>query len=488
MNFCHRGCARIFAAFFLFLAGAAAVPAVAADLSGEVRALRRELEELRRTDAEKQRRLEELEQKLRHLEQAAGSGEAARDPAAAALDEAVSGLPAAAAAQAAAPAGDLWSRPAGGARLRLIDLSLNTLLAGGSSTATNEQIRGGLQGGGHDPARRGFTLQQAELSLAGAVDPYFSGEAYIVGKTGGLELEEAFLTTSSLPYGLQLEAGYMLTEYGLMNPLHPHAWDWIDQPVIQTRLFGPEGLRSPGVRLGWLTPLPWFSELHLGVQDAHEGERTYSFLSEEPIGGRPETEVSTSSMGDLLYLARWENFHNLTPNLGLNAGLSGLHGPNGSGRKAGTWIYGGDLKLRWRPAENFRGWPFFLWQTEISRRDWRAARYEDAGDPANDLPAALLRDYGFYTQALYGFHYGWAAGARFEYASGSGQSAGGRQNDPFRGDRYRVSPLLVWHPTEFSRLRAQYNYDDARFLPGRHAHTVWIGGEILYGMHVAHKY
>jgi hypothetical protein len=77
---------------------------------------------------------------------------------------------------------------------------------------------------------------------------------------------------------------------------------------------------------------------------------------------------------------------------------------------------------------------------------------------------------------------------RFEYARGSGASVQGRDNDPFRDTRYRVSPLLVWHPSEFLRLRLQYNYDRADHLAQRDAHSVWLGVEFLYGSHPAHKY
>ena len=56
-----------------------------------------------------------------------------------------------------------------------------------------------LQGGGHDPQRRGFTLQQAELSFAGAVDPYFTAEAHVVFTPDVVELEEAYFTSTSLP-------------------------------------------------------------------------------------------------------------------------------------------------------------------------------------------------------------------------------------------------------------------------------------------------
>lgn len=113
---------------------------------------------------------------------------------------------------------DLPSRQAGGGRLRLLDLSLDALVAAGTSTEDDESLQT-LQGGGHDPRKRGFTVQNIELSMTGAVDPYLTGEAHLVffldplsGETE-VELEEAFLTTTSLPYGLQLEAGHFFTEF-----------------------------------------------------------------------------------------------------------------------------------------------------------------------------------------------------------------------------------------------------------------------------------
>jgi hypothetical protein len=251
------------------------------------------------------------------------------------------------------------------------------------------------------------------------------------------------------------------------------------------------------------------------MQNANEGETTASFIGEEGIGGRPTIGRSVRSLGDLLYLARWNNSWNLTDEWTALVGVSGLHGPNATGTDGETWIYGADFKIRWRPDDNFRGWPFLTWQTEVSKRDYTADWFVagSGGDPTSgghthdhgaeepaeeegvevNVPGGILRDAGFYTQALYGFRYGWAAGLRFEYASGSGQSfADGefvsRQQDPLRGDRFRLSPLLIWQPTEFSRFRLQYNYDDATFLAEGDAHSVWIGAEILYGAHPAHQY
>jgi hypothetical protein len=465
----------------------------------ELEALKREIEELRRSDAEKQRKLDELQRRIQIMEAQPAAVEKPAAPESA-LDRALKETEPAAEQ---APRTDLFSRQIGGTTFRLIDISLDALFAAGTSTERDASIRS-LQGGDHDPRRRGFTVQNIELSFSGAVDPYFTGEAHIVylidpevGETR-VELEEAFLTTQALPFGLQLKGGFYFTEFGIINQTHPHAWDWLDQPVINTRLFGPDGLRQAGVRLGWLTPLPWYSEVQVGAQNAN-GETASSFLAngeffeERPIGGRPFVERDVRSPKDLLYLARWVNSWNLSDAVTTKVGLSGLYGPNATGPDGDTWIYGADLKLTWRPTNNFRGWPFVLWQSEAMNRNYRADRFFDDSNPDNiiDLPRQTLRDWGFYTQLLYGFRYGWAGGLRYEYASGSGESVltfDGRRNDPFRDDRHRVSPLLVWHPSEFSRIRLQYNYDRADHLERRDAHSVWLGVEFLYGAHPAHKY
>src|SRR5690606_26730384 len=110
--------------------------------------------------------------------------------------------------------------------VRLVDLSLNVMTAAGASTASDGEIEE-LQAGHHDPKRRGFTFQNAELAIAGAVDPYFTAQAYIVAGEEGFELEEAFAETSSLPQGLQVRAGYFYTEIGRTNPSHPHSSPWL---------------------------------------------------------------------------------------------------------------------------------------------------------------------------------------------------------------------------------------------------------------------
>jgi hypothetical protein len=267
--------------------------------------------------------------------------------------------------------------------------------------------------------------------------------------------------------------------------------------------------------LAWLTPLPWFSEVYFSVQNAN-GETMASFLAndeffeERPVGGRPFVSRDVRSLKDLAYLGRWSNSWDLSDEITMKMGLSGLYGPNATGPSGQTWIYGADLKMKWRPVNHFRGWPFLLFESEIMKRDYRADRFfnpgpDEVGGTTDDilLPKQTLKDWGFYSQLLWGFRKDWATGIRFDYASGSGNSASvdfetgavdilRRNQDPFRNNRYRIAPLLAWHPTEFSRFRLQYNYDrfSERILEfnGRAAHSIWLGAEFMLGAHAAHKY
>src|SRR5205085_4398928 len=95
-----------------------------------------------------------------------------------------------------------------------------------------------------------------------------------------VELEEMYFLTTSLPHNLQLKGGQYFMEFGRQNPQHPHSWGFADEPLVLNRMFGPEGLRSQGMRLSWLLPTSWYAEAMLSVANA-TGGTTSSFRSPE---------------------------------------------------------------------------------------------------------------------------------------------------------------------------------------------------------------
>jgi hypothetical protein len=393
---------------------------------------------------------------------------------------------------AATPTSSVWSpaQPLTVARAgsAYMNISFDVLADAGWSTASDPSSQ--LDLGDHDPIKRGFTLPNAEIALDGAVDPYFKGFGNIALKLDrnnetSIELEEAYLLSSDLPANLQVKGGQFYAAFGRQNPQHPHQWAFVDAPIILTRAFGPDGLRSIGAQLSWLAPTPFYTEASLGILDG-QGETAFSFRNpgEDVMGanrfhGRLTTDRNLRGLGDLVYAPRIASSFDLTPQQTLVAGFSGAFGPNETGAGMRTQIYGVDLYWKWKPSSAHAGFPFVSWQTEGLYQI-----YDAGADLTAGLPRETLRDWGFYSQMLWGFHERWVAGFRGEYANGN---AGAYDpQDVFRGERTRLSPDLTFYPSEFSKLRLQYNYDHGALFGDEH--TVWFQMEFLLGAHGAHKF
>jgi len=353
---------------------------------------------------------------------------------------------------------------------------------------SSEKNVGSLQPGDHDPKVRGFTLPNTELTFDGNVDPYFKGFANIVYKIEpngdtGLELEEAYVVTSSLPKNLQIKAGQFVTDFGRQNPQHPHSWAFVDQPLILNRVFGPDGLRSQGLRLSWLLPTSFYTEAMVTVANS-DGETAWSFRNPESaeFHGGAVIDREVKGLGDMLIVPRLTTSFDLTSNQTVVIGASGAFGPNNTGKSARTKIYGVDAYWKWKPEAAQAGFPFLSFQGEALMRRYDAAERESADDPDVTLPAGELKDHGAYAQVLWGIKPRIVAGLRGDWSY--------RDDSQFisidRTNRFRLSPNFTWYPTEFSKFRVQYNYDDRKGL--EKANSLWFQLEFLLGAHAAHKF
>jgi hypothetical protein len=347
---------------------------------------------------------------------------------------------------------------------------------------------GAIERGDHDPKVNGFTIPNAEISLDGAVDPYFKGFSNIVLKIEpngdtGIELEEAYALTTSLPANLQLKFGQFFTEFGRQNPQHPHSWAFVDAPQVMVRMFGPDGLRSQGLRLSWLLPTPFYTEALVTIANA-TGGTTSSFRSPDSpeIHGGVIDEKPVRSFSDLLVAPRINTSFDLTETQTIVLGVSGAFGPNNSGPSAKTQIYGVDAYWKWKPAAAQAGFPFLSLQTEAMFRHYDAAQRVSEADPLLTLPSETLKDKGWYAQVLWGIKPRIVAGLRGEAASGNGAAF----VSDLRRDQSRISPNLTWYPTEFSKFRVQYNYDNRHELGNEN--SLWFQFEFLIGAHAAHKF
>ena len=161
-----------------------------------------------------------------------------------------------------------------------------------------------LQLGAHDPTRTGFTLQQLELHAESKVDQYFDLQANLVFSEYGVEIEELYAQTLSLPWSLQVRVGQFLIPFGRINPTHPHTWSFVDQALMVGTYFGGEGGRGMGVETSWLLPIPWYAKAVISVnQNAGQCCASSYFAGSLPTINGPE---------DFLYTGRIEQFFEIS--------------------------------------------------------------------------------------------------------------------------------------------------------------------------------
>lgn len=345
-----------------------------------------------------------------------------------------------------------------------LDISLILDVAAAAFTAEEP-----LQGGAHDPIQNGFTFQQLEMSLSSVVDPYFRFDGNIVFSQFGVEVEEAYVTTLDLPASLQVRAGQFLTRFGRINATHPHSWDFADQPFGHSRIFGGEGNRGLGAELSWLTPLPWHVEVLGSITDATGASTARSFFGAEPS--------RVLSPFDLQLTGALKQFFELSDDWSLLWGLSTATGPNPTGYRNRTDLFGTDLYVKYRPTKR-NTWSSLALQTEALYR-------------RRQVPGDVLTDVNGYGQVVWRFAQRWATAARYEFGTPARGEDGRVALDPLDPEwteaRHRVSANVTFWPTEFSRLRLQ-GATDAVGWREQTDYSVFLTLEAVVGAHGAHAF
>jgi hypothetical protein len=271
-----------------------------------------------------------------------------------------------------------------------------------------------------------------------------------------------------------------------VKPTHPHTWDFADTPLVNGLFLGPDGLRGAGAQASWTLPVPWYSQLIFASQNGR-GESGFSFRNPGDNGmffDRITTDREARGLQDFVWIPRFENSFNLSDTQTVLAGVSGAFGSNETGANSRTQIYGADLLYKWKSSHAEGGFPFLKWQTEFMFRRFQAGHGADYSFPV----AETFHDWGLYSQVLWGFKKGWVAGIRGDYVH--------MQNSQFTDDldrqsRSRISANLTWYPTEFSKLRLQYNHDfleENLFLSEREVDSLFFQFEFILGAHGAHKF
>ena len=386
---------------------------------------------------------------------------------------------------------------------------------------------------GHGEVENGFNLRETEVTLTASIDNYLDGVAVLaIDGESGIEVEEAYILTRSLPAGLQLKAGRFLSDIGYINRQHPHDWDFVDRPLVSEHLFGNHGLQENGLQLSWLAPTAFYSRFGVEVLQGensgvanHVGSGSHTVTGYDTDTDGPNDGSRARSQVD--YGLRDESgprlvtaFAKFSPDLGFNhAAQFGLSGgsasawqnveTHGSGRvdvwDGDAWFAGVDAVYKYDAGRSF-GQGNWTVQAEYFYREIDATyqnRNPDAWDNDPDAGWNIDNEWsgkakqdGVYLQTLYGFAPRWNIGLRAE--------ALGLTNDSLEANRsenefesfdtsWRYSAQVSFMPTEFSRLRLQVNhYDYAHDDDDDHhndgAWAVMLQYNMSLGAHGAHQF
>lgn len=318
---------------------------------------------------------------------------------------------------------------------------------------------------GDDPGQTGLNLQEMEVGLQATVDPYFRGDVFLtIPNAQGLEVEEAYVTSTSLPWNLQVRAGMFRAAFGRQNMQHLHLQDFTRRPTLNALLLGPDGLRAPGAEVSLLLPLPFYLLL--------TGEALSVSANDDP-GAAGVSTFGGGARKDVTWLGNLRTFIPLGENTSALLGLSFATGLT-SLRPGGVWtpldghrsrLYGADLYVKWKPPNVSNTYMSLAWTTEYILREVPDFR------PQN-LEGAL------YSQLVWQVARRWFLGARGEI---DGLPAG-----MYVPREYAASGSLTFALSEFARARL---YAEARFPSGGDASFVsFLQIEVALGAHGAHPY
>jgi hypothetical protein len=336
----------------------------------------------------------------------------------------------------------------------------------------------GAQGTSH---ALGFMVQEVELAFSAIVDPYFKGEVYLtIPNLSGLEVEEAFATTTSLPWNLQVKAGSFRSAFGRQNGQHLHVQDFTRRPLINAAFLGTDGMRGPGAQVSWLAPLPFFLTLAGEAFSLRSDPADESKVQPLPV---PSFGADASTRPTLAVEAK--AFFPLSEAWSLTSGLSFASGRSPglllvdgtpAGARRDSQLYGVDVYLKWKPANVSLGYESLAFQAEA------ILRRLEAGD-------GIVGEWdgGGYAQIVAQFARRWFLGLRGDIVGVPSSSVLARTG--------RVGASLTFQASEFARVRAYLDAERASGTSGllpraqpQWAPAAFLQLEYSMGAHGAHPY
>jgi hypothetical protein len=313
---------------------------------------------------------------------------------------------------------------------------------------------------------RALELHESEIGVQAIIDPYARADAFISFGEEGVNVEEAYVTFTSLPAGLLMKVGKMRADFGKVNTIHNHALPWIDRPLATNNLIGGEdGIDDAGISITRFLPAPknWFVE---GTGQIFRGDSDGVFTSYR--------------RQDVSVVGHVRGYRDISESTNIDLGVSYSRGHSAalptlvtSPSDFLTNLYGADFTLRWKPLRRAI-YKNFLFRTELF---WSA---RDQLSPLNFFQTQHA--FGMYSSAEYRLNRRWTVGGRFDR---SGHATNANLTDT------GFSGILTYWPSEFSQIRGQYRFGHLAITnPGDFSNANEFLFQFLFvmGAHGAHPF
>lgn len=342
-----------------------------------------------------------------------------------------------------------------------ISLILDGRFASYQNNPDDYHMPGFAMGSESGLAPEGFAIGESELTVSSNVDQAFMGQMTVsfgndAGKTS-TDIEEAFFETLALGDGFTIRGGRFKSAVGYLNQQHAHAWDFADAPLVYSA-FWNGAYSDDGVRVSWVAPTDLFLEIGM---EGFSGEHF-------PSGGKPSggagAEVAFINLGgDLDESQSWQaglSRYTANPEQRQSATTSDTASFTG-----GSDITGINAVYKWAPNGNYKE-RFFKLQTEYFRREESGAVSLISSGDATTYTGTQS---GYYVQGVFQFMPQWRTGLRYDamHSDNQGIDVIGTNvlDEAGLADQginpKRLSVMLEWDASEFSRIRLQFNHDQS---------------------------
>lgn len=337
------------------------------------------------------------------------------------------------------------------------------------------ELTGILTGSEAGALVEGLSVGESEFVASANVDDQFYGylvlAAAVEENETAVEVEEAWVQTLALPGGLSVKAGKFFSDIGYLNSHHPHTWDFVDAPLPYEALLGGN-FSDSGVQVRWLAPTSLFLEL------GGELLRGDAF----PAAGAADDGQGGSSLfgrigGDVGVGHSWRIGLSLLQ--AESVGRESLLGDTSVLFDGDTDVGILDFVWKWARNGNPRDRNFTV-VAEFMRRSGQGSVAEGATTLDYDESQT-----GYYVYGTYQFWPRWRVGARYDTYEADARLAALPGIGPVGPDPERLSLMVDFSNSEFSRLRLQLSDYDSGVSSSTAIYLQYI---MSLGSHGAHAF